>query len=78
MNFNGGRKISEGFIGNIIDVYSTDENDEITLYNMIKKSNKNRILLYGLNKIIKVYNKTDEILKLLENKTEIVAKLFKR
>ena len=78
MNFNGGRKISEGFIGNIIDVYSTDENDEITLYNMIKKSNKNRILLYGLNKIIKVYNKTDEILKLLENKTDTVAKLFKR
>jgi hypothetical protein len=24
-----------------------------------------------------IYNKTDEILKLLENKTEIVAKLFK-
>ena len=76
MNLKGGKSISEGFRAKTIDVYDNDNSDTINLYNMIKNQPSDRILLYGLNKVIKTRDNKDEILKLLENKEDFIAKVF--
>uniref|UniRef100_A0A6C0CGV3 Protein kinase domain-containing protein n=1 Tax=viral metagenome TaxID=1070528 RepID=A0A6C0CGV3_9ZZZZ len=78
MNLRGGKSISEGFRAKTIDVYDNDNSDSVNLYNMIKNQPSDRILLYGLNKVIKTRGNKDEILKLLENRDDFIAKVFKR
>jgi len=78
MNLKGGKKIGEGYKGKTFDVYGNDKNDKINLYNVIKNMKTDRILLYGINKVVKTRGKKDEILKLLENKDDFIAKVFKK
>ncbi len=70
----GGKYISEGYVGITMDVYNPDDN--IDLYNLIKKDNPNNIILYGINK--NLYVNDIDILKYLEGKTEFIVKKIKK
>jgi serine/threonine protein kinase len=78
MNLKGGKSISVGFRAKTFDVYDNDKSDKVNLYNVIKHLATDRILLYGLNKVVKTRGEKDKILKLLENKDNFIAKVFKR
>lgn len=79
MILQGGKKISEGYKGITMDVYNNDENnEESNLYDYIKVYKPQKIILYGLNKKIKINNGYEEILKLLKGKSNFIVKKFKR
>jgi hypothetical protein len=72
----GGKNISEGYKGLTIDLRNKDDN--IDFYNLFKEKRPDRIVLYGLKKKIKLNNAFEEILNLMEDKTDYIVKKFKR
>ncbi len=72
----GGKNISEGYKGLTIDL--RNKNDNIDFYNMFKDKHPEKIILYGSKKKIKLHNAFNEILNLLEDKTDYIVKKFKR
>ena len=72
----GGRNISEGYKGLTIDLRNTEDN--IDFYNLFKNDKPETLKLHGSNKKIVLNNSYEEILKLLENKTDYIVKKFKR
>lgn len=71
----GGRNISEGYIGLTMDVYNPDDN--IDLYNLIKKDNPKEIILYGIKKKYLLTENIDVILKEIKGKSDFIAKKIK-
>ena len=72
----GGRNISEGYKGLTIELRNKEDN--IDFYNLFKTARPEKIILYGSNKKLTLNNSFDEILKLMENKTDYIVKKFKR
>jgi serine/threonine protein kinase len=72
----GGRNISEGYIGLTMDVYNKDDN--IDLYNLIKKDNPKEIILYGIDKKYLLAEKLDYILKEIKGKSNFIVKKIKK
>lgn len=72
----GGKYISEGYKGLTLELRNPDDN--IDFYNLFKETKPERIVLYGSNKKIILNNSYEEILRLLENKTNYIVKKFKR
>lgn len=72
----GGKYISEGYKGLTLEL--RNPNDNIDFYNLFKEEKPKKIILYGSNKKIKLNNSYEEILELLENKTDYIVKKFKR
>ena len=72
----GGRNISEGYIGLTMDLYNPDDN--IDLYNLIKKDNPNKMILYGIDKKYLIEEKLDLILEEIKGKSNYIAKKIKR
>jgi serine/threonine protein kinase len=72
----GGKYISEGYKGLTLDLRNPDDN--IDFYNLFKEKKPEKIVLYGSNKKIKLNNSYEEILGLIENKTDYIVKKFKR
>ena len=72
----GGKNISEGYKGITIEL--RNKKDNIDFYNIFKTDKPDRIVLYGTKKKIKLNNSFDEILELIDNKTDYIVKKFKR
>ena len=72
----GGKNISEGYKGLTIDLRNKEDN--IDFYNLFKNKRPDKITLYGNKKKIRLNNAFDEILSLMEDKTNFIVKKFKR
>jgi serine/threonine protein kinase len=72
----GGKNISEGYKGLTIELRNKEDN--IDFYNIFKTDKPDKIILYGSKKKITLKNSFEEILNLMEDKTDYIVKKFKR
>jgi len=72
----GGKNISEGYKGLTIELRNPEDN--IDFYNIFKNNKPKKITLYGNKTKIRLNDSFDEILELLEDKTNYIVKKFKR
>ncbi len=72
----GGKNISEGYKGLTIELRNPEDN--IDFYNIFKNDKPKKITLYGNKTKIRLNDSFDEILELLEDKTNYIVKKFKR
>ena len=76
-NRKGGKKINQGFKGMVIDMYSSNKEDEITLYRDLQKAKPGKITLLTKNENLEIDKKeTEKILKLIKNSKDILVKKF--
>ena len=74
----GGRIISKGYKGAVMDIYNDNNEDEVTVYNELKNDTSNSIFLVSLHKEIKLnQDKKNWLLGKLKNtKEKLLAKKF--